>query len=424
MDYRSNYVPKTKKVNYKIVVPFLFVLALLIVYGINALRPTPVENQEQFAFCRMTPEESRSVIKKNLTDNVIEFSDYGVYGQSLGLYGADYQVTTADPFNGRTVFLTNLCTGTEQVFLMGSELDAKIPMNALDPGFYIVEVSVGFERSRLIADEKMDEVFHATSRGGEAREVRLIANKNLFNTDEETIMDQHYAFLDVKNTQIDANTYDVVLDPSGLYDDMGMILHGSEFKDFVESKEMYRMAEAIEAQLTSAGYKVKIVREKDKPRDTNDVNGRLHAGYLADAKYYVNLTMLQQPYPKETGASIIYSSHATSRMASTIAKQLEAQTTLELFDYGSHEGIVQTSKVDGYDNNAKIREAGGRFTGAGVLEEFREWNTFAKDSNRGMQGTVIEFGYIEDAKAYETWFAEFDQIAKAVADGIAIELAS
>ncbi|WZU00557.1 hypothetical protein MGH68_13505 [Erysipelothrix sp. D19-032] len=43
-------------------------------------------------------------------------------------------------------------------------------------------------------------------------------------------------------------------------------------------------------------------------------------GYLADAKYYVNLTMLQQPYPKETGASIIYSSHATSRMASTIAK--------------------------------------------------------------------------------------------------------
>ncbi|WZU00556.1 hypothetical protein MGH68_13500 [Erysipelothrix sp. D19-032] len=72
----------------------------------------------------------------------------------------------------------------------------------------------------------------------------------------------------------------------------------------------------------------------------------------------------------------------------------------------------------------KFVRSSGRFTGAGVLEEFREWNTFAKDSNRGMQGTVIEFGYIEDAKAYETWFAEFDQIAKVVADGIAIELAS
>ncbi|MDE8197662.1 hypothetical protein PT113_09285, partial [Erysipelothrix rhusiopathiae] len=38
-----------------------------------------------------------------------------------------------------------------------------------------------------------------------------------------------------------------------------------------------------------------------------------------------------------------------------------------------------------------IREAGGRFTGAGTMDEtYRELNQFASESNKGMHSIVIE----------------------------------
>ncbi|QIK69929.1 N-acetylmuramoyl-L-alanine amidase [Erysipelothrix sp. HDW6C] len=426
MEFKTGYVPKVRKVNYKIVVPFLLILATLISVVIVTLTRNNGGQGDEFTICKMSGSESRALVKKGLTDDVVEFADYGSYGQTLGLYKNEYKVGEADPFNGRTVFLKNLCSGVEQTFMMGLELDSKIPMETLEPGFYEIQILDGFTRSRIVANAPIDALFESVSRQGEHKQVRLLANQTLFDYGDDSTLDKAYAYLEVNAMTTPSNQYDVVLDPNGLYDEYdGYITSGVVDGDFIEADEMYDVAEGVQKILQDNGYRAMISRKRDQEREFHGNDGRIHAGYQAGAKYYVHLSMLSTPYPNTKGASVVHSNFSSPRLANTIMGQLLANTSLPGYDYGYEDniGVINTALEDGFDYNSLIREAGGKFTGAAEInDDYKRLNAFALGSDKGMQSVLVEFGYISDAETKTVWTNEKQQIIETLAAAIMTEL--
>ncbi len=56
--------------------------------------------------------------------------------------------------------------------------------------------------------------------------------------------------------------------------------------------------------------------------------------------------------------------------------------------------------------------------GAGINEDFKELNGFAKDIRKGMQTVVVEYGYLNDDETFATWKNEKEAIIEATYEGI------
>lgn len=425
MSYKGNYVPRSRrKLNYKTVVPFLLIVAL----GITALYLTTRKNEEDvvtgFTLCNLTPQQSYDLVAEQAYSDVLTIHDYAQYGESLGLYRETYQLGQRDYLDGKTIFLKNLCTGTESVYMMNVSLDEKLPIQDLEKGFYIMEVLDGLNRYRLVSDTVMDETFSTISRNGYTQTARLLANSALFDTDHFPQLDHNFVFLDVDSKPTPDDQVDIVLDPYGMYYEWdGSPNPGATYQGLVEADEMYDAAESIKAQLEAYGLKVAIIRGEDEVMNVHGVDGRLQRAYNYEAKYYIQLRFMVSGFETDKGTTLIYSSYASNRLSTYIMKQLVSDTTLvpSTFTSASNiEGVYRSSRIESmYDYNALLRESGGLLTGAGRYNEtYQELNAFAKDIRRGMNTVVLEYGYMSDAAAYQTWINEKEAIINATAEGI------
>lgn len=425
MKYRSNYVPKEKKVNYRIVVPFIIVLVSLVLTLIIVFFPKTSHVDTSYTICNLNAKDSRNIMINNNTESFTSMNDYSFYGQTLGFYKDTYTPYKSDGFTGRTIFLKNLCTDKEEVYLLGSELDNKIPLDTLQAGFYEIQILEGFSRNRLTSNFKINETFKTISKNKQGKEIRLIADQSMFNNDGVPALNAQYVYLDVKNISQDPTGFDIVLDPNGLFDDgRGYMTPGLSYDDFIESKEMYEMAEKVQSILSENGYRAKIARDKTKGKNFHGEGGRIEDAYNVDAKYYIHLSMVYDTKPDTKGATAIYSNKSTSDFAVKIANELASKTSLPLYDYGSSQkGIFRTSLFEGLDLNAILRETGGKLTGAGTVNDrYKALNSFAQNSNRAMHSVIVEFGYISNPDTYQAWFSEKDKIAQALADAIISEI--
>lgn len=381
------------------------------------------------AVCNMSQKETRKLIKGRETDRKenkgqsIVFSDYGQYGETLGFYQNPYQTGERDPFNGKTVFLYNMCTDEDSSYLMGVDLDMKIPLEYLEDGFYELELLNGLVRSRLTSENVIDDQVHTITRNGVSKTIRILSDKTLFDNDTEKILEENVLYLEVKsNQEKPKDVYDIVLDPSGLtlYED-GSVNYGSQFNGLVESKEMYDVALEVKALLEEKGLSVLIARDDKTAINVFGDKGRIAKGYDAQAKYYIQLNLLYSGYKSDKGATMLYSNFASNRLASSIMKSLNAKTSLlpSNFSSGNNmDGVYQTRMVEGMDFMNIIRETGGKFTSSGIKEEFSELMGFSKDYRKGMQIVVIEYGYLNDDQTFNTWINEKDAIIKATYEGI------
>ena len=118
---------------------------------------------------------------------------------------------------------------------------------------------------------------------------------------------------------------------------------------------------------------------------------------------------------------MIYSNFSSNRIATSNMKALNEQTSLKASNYSSGhniDGVYRTQLVDNLDLMNIIRETGGKFTGAGINEDFKELNGFAKDIRKGMQTVVVEYGYLNDDETFATWKNEKEAIIEATYEGI------
>lgn len=426
MNFTNSYVPKRKKVNYKIVVPFLLLLGIVVFLAIELLTPksNPVIN-ENLVFCNLSPNKAQDVILADEVGETRLFQDFGLYGETLGLYENDYTVASKDPLLGKTLYIKNLCNDDEYSFLMGSELDSKIPIEQLGNGIYSVEVLNGLTRQRFVSDRAINEGFTALSKNGQTKHLQFIADKDAFllnDEDSQGTLDDHYLFFNVTTTAMEEDHYDVVLDPHGLtFFDNGNTDYGAKRKDILEADATYNLALGVAKQLEEKGLKVKIIRDNSSPIAQYGPGSRTELAYVTNAKYYFQFNLQFSFYKPDKGMTIVYSNYASNGLATALMESLNAASDLPVSNFTSKnntKGVYKSKLNQGMDGRHIVRELGGMFTGAGLLDEYAQLNENYKDNIRGMQVVSIDYGFINDDVTYDSWMNQNQAIIDATAQGI------
>lgn len=417
------YAPKQKrKIRWKLVIPLLLLIALILYAIITVLLPD-TDDEQGYTICGLNEEKSAQLLNKQ-NAQIYEIQDYTYYGESLGLYTDTYDTESNDELVGKTLQLHNLCNDKVATMTIDADVDLKISLSDLEPGFYEITVIDDLVEKQLVYKETLEsEPFTTIRRNKQVKHATLIANKDLLQ-DKGIHWKENYLYLQVESGKPDEDVVDVYLDPYGMNTDFQYVPdEGSSGHGLKEYKETYEAAQIIKKQLESYGLKVEISRadvdETAAPAYGED--GRFAQAYESGARYYISLRMNQSEM-NLGGVEIWHSTHASSVLGRQIMYGLEKNLGMKASTYVNPDGSgVGPSYVDKqyFDNNIYLRETGGRATFAAMYSELsREENASFKDAN-GMHALEIDFGYVTNSEDAAFWKAHKEEIAKQVADSFA-----
>ena len=417
------YAPKQKrKIRWKLVIPLLLLIALILYAIITVLLPD-TDDEQGYTICGLNEEKSAQLLNKQ-NAQIYEIQDYTYYGESLGLYTDTYDTESNDELVGKTLQLHNLCNDKVATMTIDADVDLKISLSDLEPGFYEITVIDDLVEKQLVYKETLEsEPFTTIRRNKQVKHATLIANKDLLQ-DKGIHWKENYLYLQVESGKPDEDVVDVYLDPYGMNTDFQYVPdEGSSGHGLKEYKETYEAAQIIKKQLESYGLKVEISRadvdETAAPAYGED--GRFAQAYESGARYYISLRMNQSEM-NLGGVEIWHSAHASSVLGRQIMYGLEKNLGMKASTYVNPDGTgVGPSYVDKqyFDNNIYLRETGGRATFAAMYSELsREENASFKDTN-GMHALEIDFGYVTNSEDAAFWKAHKEEIAKQVADSFA-----
>ncbi|MFQ7470398.1 N-acetylmuramoyl-L-alanine amidase [Amedibacillus dolichus] len=417
------YAPKQKrKIRWKLVIPLLLLIALILYAIITVLLPD-TDDEQGYTICGLNEEKSAQLLNKQ-NAQIYEIQDYTYYGESLGLYTDTYDTESNDELVGKTLQLHNLCNDKVATMTIDADVDLKISLSDLEPGFYEITVIDDLVEKQLVYKETLEsEPFTTIRRNKQVKHATLIANKDL-SQDKGIHWKENYLYLQVESGKPDEDVVDVYLDPYGMNTDFQYVPdEGSSGHGLKEYKETYEAAQIIKKQLESYGLKVEISRadvdETAAPAYGED--GRFAQAYESGARYYISLRMNQSEM-NLGGVEIWHSAHASSVLGRQIMYGLEKNLGMKASTYVNPDGSgVGPSYVDKqyFDNNIYLRETGGRATFAAMYSELsREENASFKDAN-GMHALEIDFGYVTNSEDAAFWKAHKEEIAKQVADSFA-----
>lgn len=439
MRRNPTYLPKSprrrrRRIRYHVLIPFLLLCGLLVYapFGIyqTFFKKTPVDTQ--YTVCGLTSKESKALLMNTNSDQgIIEVKDHLFYAEHLGLYANPYEKGVSDPLVNRSILFRNLCTQEDEleesfVYLMGMELDKKIPLYELTPGYYEVLVSSLMKEERVFMSEIVEDEFYTITRNGKNYKITLMANpKMYYPDDEEFLLDRPYLYVEVKEDVLPADYYDVIVDAGHNTNDLGPIVErGHGANGLVESEENLKASLIIKEELEKAGLKVKLTREGDEVVDTYDVGGRVEMVFKHRAKYYISSHLNALDDKRVSGSEVFYSSYTSSTLAESVLSALITKTDLKASgNIGKGNpipSVLPTSRIRGYDDLMMIREPGGRALGAGEISELAQTKNgpFIQGTNYGAQAILIEYVYISNTNDANKWKKNYDAYARAAASGI------
>lgn len=364
-----------------------------------------------FTVCALNHKDTINKIKSEDFTEVYLVNDYLYYGETLNLFHEKYDIKNKDNIIGRTLILTNLCTGDEMVYLLNGFIDSQIPVESLDDGFYSVKVVSDMIQRRAYSDHLIDDVFYTIRRNGMSKEVRLIADKDLFSNEQyPDVLDRNYLYIEISTKPTPDDVYDIVLDPGHNSRDNGDYIEvGAKANGMIEAEETYKLAMVIKDELEKMGLKVLVTRnESGEVVNTYGENGRLDRAYQSQAKYYLDLQMRAANSPKTGGSQIVYSSFSSNKMATALFNYVIENTDLRSTGYsgaGKISGVIPSGKINGYDGRMVIRESGGRILAAGTFSEMAiaENASFALDAVHGLQTFTFEYIYLTNPDEALNW---------------------
>lgn len=414
------YTPKQKNYNMKYVI--LIVIAVFIVgyFGVRAVVSKKVDSR--YAVCNLTHEETQEKLNTKVKDNKIyEISDYLFYGESLNLFKDTYDVEKNDDLSGKSIVLRDVCTKEEYAFMMSPYVDRKILLGQLEEGFYEVFVIDDLIEKRLVSSIVINDTLTTINRNGKHNEIRVYADKEYFN-DRDIKLDRNYVFLQVKETEIEEDEYDIVIDPAALdFDFTYTVNKGAKDNGIEEYKATYEAATLLKENLEEKGLKVLLTRDADEEVNSYGEDGRLERAYRANAKYYIRLTFTSSPY-NESGMSVLSSVYASDMLANQIVYQLKRNTGVNFYNEGIESAMVLKGK-DGrqvYDLDLWIREAGGKATQASMYSDnaYEGTANFAKDNEHGIHAITLNLGYVNSIADVNYYNANKAEYMKVIADAL------
>lgn len=428
------YIPKKRKLklNYKVVIPLLVLVIFVGYFLVNVSNKNNPKENKVYTICDYSSEKSEQLLNKSFTDTY-EFSDYLFYGESLAIFKTPYTGEDNDEMSGKTLKLKDVCSDQSYAFVLDQKVDRKILLGSIKPGFYEMYLIEDLKEKRLYADHTMLDSITTITRNGGNTKAELVANQELLK-DYKVTLDHAYAFLNVGETSLAKDEYDIAIDPGG--NDNSFTYEpskGVEGHGLVEAEETYIAAQRLKKQLEAKGLKVLVLRNESDIKNTYGTEGRLAQAYKSKAKYYIHLGFWDNLDESASGFNIFHSSHATKMLASQIGYDLGENTAMSgdvtFMDVTNNDdpGVIYVGtlpgEIDGrnvYDNDIWLRESGGKATQAGMYSEAAQEGTgsFSKDNLHGMQGINLYFGYMTSLKDVNYWKEHKELVVDTIADAI------
>lgn len=421
---------RRRRIRYEVLIPLLLIVFALgfgcVTIALKFLQSEPKE--QEYALCNYSVEESKEILTTvNNEEGEYAISDYLLYGENLGLYTDKYEMGKKDALYNKSIMLRNLCTGSEFVYLLGSEVDKQIPIYELPVGVYEVFVSSILKNERMYMEQEMSESFYTLTRGGINHKVTMFADNNYYYpTKEELNLEKPYLFLEVVEESLPEDQYDILIDPGHYTNDYGPIVErGHAANGMIEAEETLKAAMEMERVFTQAGLKVKLVRYGDELVDTYGEGGRIWQVYNTKAKYYISNHLNALDDKRVHGTEVMYSSYASSVLAETVLRKIVDNSDLVIsgnIGYGNPiPSVLPCKRTDaGYDNMMMLREPGGKALGAGEISEKAQTQNkpFIEGKSYGAQAILIEYLYMSNKDDAQKWKDNYQQYASLAAQGV------
>lgn len=428
------YAPRKRqfKWHWKVMIPVLIFILLFGYFMAYVFIQNKEKEEAKFSVCGLSETETVEKLNNTSTDTFM-LKDFLYYGESLNLYEQPYSPKNEDNMAGKSVELHNVCTDETISMIIQSNVDQRISLEDLEPGFYDISILDHQIKKRFIFENVLKENSYTTvKRDGKVKQIEVIANKDLLK-DQNIHWDQNYLFLKIDEVEPDYDDIDVLIDPYGMNLDVTYTPdEGNTGHGLVENTEMFEAANIMKAELEQYGLRVEIT--KSSANDSGKAygeNGRLSIGYKKNARYYLNLRFSKDVNTNVHGMEIQNSAYASSSLAKMITYELERNINMPLCGVYSGEntaGILQNYLVEGvdgqqiYDGNLYLRESGGRATLAGKYSENSQKENATFANKNGMLGLEINFGYVSNESDANLWKEKKETIvketAKAFVEGI------
>lgn len=414
---------RRRKIRWKIILPFFILITLILYIILTLMFPHKVEViQPKYTVCDYSLSKAQAVFKTMSYSDTDNLAEHLYYGETLNIYNEPFELGKTDPFVGKTVILRNICDGTELVYMMESNIDRQIPLDALPQGFYEVYVMENLVKTRLIAQDSFYDEFYTVRRhNGLGMEIEIVADKDLIESplENQTIFDKNYVFIRVTEKEVPEAIYDVVIDPSKYQTSDDNIVKN----DVNVAEALFDSATLLKEKLETYGLKVFITRDNEII-DRWGLDGRMAKIYNVKAKYYIALDINGSANANDKGARIIYSHYTSNRFATAIFDAYLQQDDLTIYGVGSPGnklGIISGRVLeDKMDVNTDVRETGGKILGAAKYSETSAENeTFALNNPYGVQSILLDLLFISNQHDYDLYTTQHDALIENIAVGFA-----
>lgn len=321
----------------------------------------------------------------------------------------EYKLTTS--FEENTLLLTS------------SYINDGIKLEELNPGKYYMMLRLKLNNSSnhkyyLLKNSSEYENFeyYTITQNDSNKKINLEQIEYEYNKNQYS-----YLKLNVTNTKMPENVYDIVIDAGHGGDDSGVSHSG-----ITEADITLDYANSLKTVLEEKGLKVKLTRnnsntETYKEKATYDSNGRITVACESKAKYMISLHV-NSGNTKFSGLEIYAPCKVKTDFAKNLAQNIVDKTTIEYSNVGKYEvadGVyiknfsnteiqtyAKTAEKNGYENYNittdtpllyTIREVGGIATNAFVDGRNKNYsaNKYYK-SNQGIECYQIHFGSIKN----------------------------
>lgn len=289
----------------------------------------------------------------------------------------------------------------------------------------------------------------------------LINNSNYENTDYYTISnfnktnylefvfskfkDVSFLKLKCKNILVPNDVYDIVIDPGHGGADVGAVSG-----NIYESNISLSISNLIKKKLEDEGFKIKLTREDDSNPGPYGEGGRATIPYEVKAKIFLSVHVNSTPHSIISGGTEVYASpNMNYDFAYTIASKIKeyansTYSSLQLYKVKDGVYVKNLSKQDieearesaknsGYAYYENVttntpwyfynRETGGYMTGAYMDGRNKVYpaNPYY-NSNMGIEGYLLELGYITCKNDLNNLINNQDGYAKGITKAIVEEL--
>lgn len=263
---------------------------------------------------------------------------------------------------------------------------------------------------------------------------------NLINIGFDTFNNKNYMYLEVKETVLPSDVYDIILDPGHGGKDSGAV-NGKYQENSLNLEYAMSLKEALEEE----GFKVRLTRTTTTEElKTYGVGSRTAIPYESKAKLMLSLHLNSSDSKKNTGVEIYTAYDDDITFAKKIADNIVKETSsdysinpLNRVSNGVYTRIYEQENIKSTYNQAIregwtpynikpnttyyyfIRETGGILTKA--FADGRNTNYEANpyyNANYGVEAYLIESGYISNNDNLKIILNEKDNYVKALKNSI------